>query len=189
MQNIGQNRKALNHVKYKMENNEFKKECVKNSTCYYFDDINKLEDFDIDNYFDDINKLEDFDTDNILIDEKSHENILIYDISYKTLIGPKSLRIIFDKIYGFIRIYDGTTYLVLSSSEIHDAIYSKIRYLVSLKSSITYVFSLYYAKIKVDFNHSLPIEKRLILHNVIILIKSILKKDRNHYCCNTFSEK
>ena len=28
--------------------------------------------------------LEDFDLDNILIDEKSHENILIYNISYKT---------------------------------------------------------------------------------------------------------
>ena len=39
-----------------------------NCTCYYIDDIIKLEDFDIDN---------------ILIDEKLHENILVYDISYK----------------------------------------------------------------------------------------------------------
>ena len=39
----------------------------------------------------------DFDLDNILIDEKSHENILIYDISYKTLIGSKPLQIRFDK--------------------------------------------------------------------------------------------
>ena len=31
-------------------------------------------------------KLEDFDLDNILIDEKPLTNILIYDISYKTLI-------------------------------------------------------------------------------------------------------
>ena len=35
--------------------------------CYYFDDIIKLEDLDIDN---------------ILKDEKLHESILIYDISY-----------------------------------------------------------------------------------------------------------
>ena len=41
-----------------MENNEFKKDHIKNHTCYYFNDIIKLEDFDIDN---------------ILIDEKSHE--------------------------------------------------------------------------------------------------------------------
>ena len=37
-------------------------------------------------YFDDIIKLEDFDLDNVSINEKSHKNILIYDISYKTLI-------------------------------------------------------------------------------------------------------
>ena len=31
-------------------------------------------------FFDDIIRLEDFDLDNILIDEKANENILIYDI-------------------------------------------------------------------------------------------------------------
>ena len=31
------------------------------------------------------------DLDNILIEEKSHKNILIYDIWYKTLIGSKPL--------------------------------------------------------------------------------------------------
>ena len=33
----------------KVENNEFQKVCVKNRTCFYFDDIIKLEDFDLDN--------------------------------------------------------------------------------------------------------------------------------------------
>ena len=60
-------------------------------------------------YFDDLIKFEDFDLDNILIDEKSHENILIYDISYKNLIDPKPLRIRFFKIGGIIRIYNGTS--------------------------------------------------------------------------------
>ena len=44
-------------------------------------------------------KLKDFDLDKTLIDEKSHENILIYDISYKTLMDAKPLRIRFDTIY------------------------------------------------------------------------------------------
>ena len=91
-------------------------------------------------YFDDKIKLEDFDLDNILIDEKSHKNILIYDISYKTLICPKRLRIRFNKIDGFIRIYDGTRYLTLFGSEKYDAIYDRIRYLISRKSGITYIF-------------------------------------------------
>ena len=30
-----------------MENDEFKKVCIKNCMCYYFHDIVKLEDFDI----------------------------------------------------------------------------------------------------------------------------------------------
>ena len=55
-------------TQYKMENNEFKKIRIKNLTCYYFDDIIKLEYFDLDN---------------ILMDEKLHQNILMYDISYK----------------------------------------------------------------------------------------------------------
>ena len=48
-----------------MKNTELKKVLIKNRSYYYFDDIIKLEDFDIDN---------------ILIDEKSHKNIFIYDI-------------------------------------------------------------------------------------------------------------
>ena len=55
-------------------------------------------------------KIEDFNLDNILIDEKSHKNILVYDISYKTLVGAKPLGIKFDKIDGFIRVYDGLDY-------------------------------------------------------------------------------
>ena len=38
-----------------MENNEFKNFRIKNRTCYYFDDIIKLEDFDFNDiliYFD-----------------------------------------------------------------------------------------------------------------------------------------
>ena len=55
-------------------------------------------------YFNDIIKLEDFDFDNILINQKLHQNILIYDISYESLIDPKPLRSRFDKIDAFIRI-------------------------------------------------------------------------------------
>ena len=50
-------------------------------------------------------------------------------------------------------------------------------------------FSDYYAKIKVDSHDSSPIEKRLSLHNVIILIKSVLNRDQNHYYYNIFLEK
>ena len=67
---------------------------------------------------------------------------MIYDISYKTLIGSKPLHIRFDEIDGFIRIYDGTRYLTMFGSEKYDATYDRIRYLISLKSGITYIFFL-----------------------------------------------
>ena len=78
------------------ENDEFKKICVKNCACYYFEDIIKIKNFDFDN---------------ILLEEKSYENILIYKISYKTLIGAKPLCILLDKVDEFIGVYDGTTIL------------------------------------------------------------------------------
>ena len=59
-------------------------------------------------------------------------------------------------------------------SEKYEAIYNRIRYLVSLKGGITYIFSQYFGKMKVDSYDSIPIGKRLTLNNVIIHIKSAL---------------
>ena len=72
-----------------MEGNDKLKEIDIRSGTYYFDNITKFEDLDLDN---------------ILIDAKSYENILVYNISYKNLIGDKPLRIRFDKVDGFIRV-------------------------------------------------------------------------------------
>ena len=60
--------------------NEFKKSNFKNRTCYYFDDIIKVENINVYNIF---------------LDEKSYENILIL---YKKFMDPKPLHIRFDKV-------------------------------------------------------------------------------------------
>ena len=73
------------------------------------------------NYFDGITKF--FYLDIILIEENSYANISVYDISCKTLFGIKSLRIRFNKLDRFIRVYYGIRYLVLFGPEIYDAIY------------------------------------------------------------------
>ena len=62
-------------------NGEFKKNDIKNCTCYNFDEKIKTEDFNFGN---------------ILIDEKLCKNILVYNISCKTLIDAKLLRIRLD---------------------------------------------------------------------------------------------
>ena len=53
----------------------------------------------------------------------------------------------------FVRVYYGP--------EKYDAIYNRIRYLVSQKSIITYIFSHNYARIRIDSYDSLPLEKTL----------------------------
>ena len=68
-------------------NDELKEIDIKNRTCYDFDDIIKSEDFNLGN---------------ILIDEESYENILVYNISYKTFIDAKPLCTRLDKIDGFM---------------------------------------------------------------------------------------
>ena len=64
--------------------------------------------------------------------------------------GAKSMRIRFDKIDGFITIYDGNRYLVLFGPERYNAIYDKISYLISEKDGITYNFNHNFARIKLD---------------------------------------
>ena len=101
--------------------------------------------------------------------------------------GEKPLCIRFDKANGFIKVCDGTRHLF--GPEKYDSIYNKIRYLISQKSSITYVISHNYTQVKVDSYGPLLLEKTLILYDVTILIKSVFIKDHNRYNYNIFLKK
>ena len=143
---------------------ELKEIDIKNSACYNFDNTMKVRDIDFSN---------------ILLDKKSNKtrkNILIYDISYKYFIDEKPLRIRFDKIDGFIKIYDGIRYLVLFGYERYDAMFNRNRYLISEKSGITESINHNFARIRIDSGYSFPTQKKLIFHNVIILIKPVVKR-------------
>ena len=60
-------------IKIMKSNNKLEKIDIKNPTSFYFDDITEIEDF---NFY------------NALINDRSNENVLVYDISY--LIGAKN---------------------------------------------------------------------------------------------------
>ena len=68
------------------------------------------------------------------------------------------------------KLDDGTRYLVLFGSEKYDYIYNRIRYLISVKTVMTYVIYHNYANIKVNLYEFLLLEKAMTFHNVIILI-------------------
>ena len=120
-------------------NEELKETDIKNRTGYYLDGKIKNKGFNLNH---------------ILIDKKSNEIILVYSISYKRF-NAKPLCITFDKIDGFIRVFDGNRYLLLFGCEKRDSIFNRIRYFISVKSGITSIISHNYAKIKVDSYNSL----------------------------------
>ena len=158
------NHKLINVFLITENNNELKEIDIKNHTCNHFVEIIKIEDFYL--YI-------------ILIDGKSYENILVYNISNKSLINSRSFRIRFAEIDVFIRAYDGTRCLVLFVSEKYDSVYNRTRHLINVKSDIPYIISHSYAKIKVDSYESLPLEKTKTFHDVITLINSVKNKDKN----------
>ena len=106
---------------------------------------NKLKETDINNhtfyYFDDIININNLNLNNILLNEKSYQNILIYNIWHKTPYGAKPLGIIYDKVDGFIRKCDGIKYLALPHSEIYVRIFDRIRFLFMLRINISSVSS------------------------------------------------
>ena len=141
---------------------ELKEIGIKNRARYYFDEI-----------------IRDFYTnfDNILLNEKLYENTSVYDIS----IGPKPLRIKFDEIDGFFRVRGGEfRHLVLFDYGFFDKICDKIKYLISEQSGITESINHNFGETNIDSKNSLPI---------VILIKSVVNKNKNEYYYNIFLEK
>ena len=145
--------------------NEFKGINVTSRACYYFD--NKINGSKI-NF------------NNILLNEKLYEIISVYNISYKTRASPEPLRIWLDKIDRFILALDGKMkHLILFDYRLFNKICDKIRYQnqnIKLKNGI-------------DSYNSLPIKIILTFHNVIIIIKPAVNKNKNEYYYNTFLEK
>ena len=106
-----------------------------------------------------------------------------------TFMGSKLSRIKFDKIDGFIKIYNRTRYLVLFGYWWYDKIFDNIEYLINQKSGITDSINHNFGRIRIDSHNSLPLEKILTFHNVIVLMKSFVNENKNHYYCNMFLEK
>ena len=73
----------------------------------------------------------------------------------------KLLSIRFDKLDGFIKIYDGTRYVVVFDPKRYDAIYNRIRYLVSKKSAVTYIINHNFTRIKIDSYNSLKCQCKI----------------------------
>ena len=92
--------------------------------------------------------------------------------------GAKPLRIRSYKVDRVIKIYDGTRYLELFGCIIHNAIYDRIIYLISENGDVKYIINHNFVRIRID-SSNLSIGKTLTFHNVTILIKSLVNKNKN----------
>ena len=87
------------------------------------------------------------------------------------------MRIRFNKIDGFIRGRGGEfRYLVLLYYGLFDKVCDTIKYL-DITDSTNHNFG----RIGIDLYNPLHIEKILTFHHVIILIKSVVNKNKNKY--------
>ena len=80
-------------------------------------------------------------------------------------------------------------HLVLFDNGLFDKICDNIKYLISEKRGIASSINHNFEEIRIDWFNYLPTEKILTFDNVIILIKSVVEKNKYNYYCNTFLEK
>ena len=79
--------------------------------------------------------------------------------------------------------------LLLFDYSYYDKICDKIKFLISEKSGITDSINHNLGRIRIDSYDSLPTEKILTFRNLIILIKSVINKNKNEYYSNIILEK
>ena len=79
---------------------------------------------------------------------KNHIKIFWLIMLYTKLYGANPLRIIVDKVDGYIRKNDSTKCLALfHSNQKYARIFDRVRYLIMLKSNISDIYSHKYTKI------------------------------------------
>ena len=109
-------------------------------------------------------------------------------LNTKPLYGAKRLRIIFNKIDGYIRTYDKARELASFQSQNSDGTFDGMRYFIRLKSNISSVYS-HNTKTKIDLDDDLPLAKTITMHNIVLLIKSAFNEYYNQYHYQVFLEK
>ena len=92
----------------------------------------------------------------VLLDKKIYKHNFIYNSSYKTFMDSKPLRIWFNKIAEFIKIYGGIRYLVLLFNNWYDEICDRSKYFINKKVVLQIVLIIIFVGIRTDSYNSLP---------------------------------
>ena len=150
---------------------EIKELNIKNRTYYYFNDIIDIKDFQS----------------NLLkIDKKQYKDIDIYYIGYITIknfgdcenihsVNPLYLIIYFAT--GYFKAKYGEKYLILDSTGKNDEIFSGIKQEIEkINGGRELIYEKDYAKIGVNTNDDVPLNKQLKFPTATVIIRCIFQK-------------
>ena len=156
---------------------------IKNQTCYFFNDMINIKDFD---------------PNLVKIGKKSYKNIGIYHIRYITIksisdceninsVNPLNLMI--GEVDGYIEENNGNKYLTFAFTDKNKKVlqkytklWDKIKYHIqTINSGKSGKYEKDYMKIKFNSNDDLPLNKTLKLHMLTIIVRSVFEEDGNYY--------
>ena len=149
---------------------------IKNQTYYFFDGI-----IDIKHFHSNLLK----------IDKKSYQDIYIYYIDYitikkfsdcKNIHSVNPLHLIFYSATGYFKEKNGEKYLIFDSTEKYEEVF------IGIKSEIKTIndgkklfYEKNYARIGVNTDNDLPLNKQLKFPMLTIIIRCVFEKDEKLY--------
>ena len=149
---------------------------IKNRTYYFFDDM-----IDIRNFHSNLLK----------IDKKSHEDINIYYIGYITIKkvsdcenihSMNPLYLLLHSVTGHFKEKNGEKYLIIDLTEKYEEVYSGIiSEIKTLNSGKELFYDKNYARIGINTNDDLPLNKPLKFPTLTIIIRCVLQKGEKLY--------
>ena len=154
---------------------EVKELNIKNRTYYFFDDM-----IDIRNFHPNLLK----------IDKKSFKDIDIYYTGYITIkkfgncenihsVNP--LYLIIHSATGYFKEKNGEKYLIIDSTEKYEEVFSGIRSEIkTLNGGKELFYEKNYARIGVNIDNDIPLNKPLKFQTLTIIIRCILQKVKNY---------
>ena len=154
---------------------------IKNQTCYFFDDMINIKNFD---------------PSSLKIDKKSYKSIDIYYIGYITvkdsdhvkINSVNSLYLIINEVDGCIEEINGNKYLALVSTDRNKEVLTNYSELWDeIKNSIEKInnksgeYGKDFVKIKFNPDDSLPLNKTVKLHNMTIIVRYVFEDNGKYY--------
>ena len=131
--------------------------------------------------------IKDFDTSLIKTDKKSYKNTGIYYIGYiaiksisdhENINSINPLYLIIGDVDRYIEENNGNKYLLEKCTKLWDEIKYHIQTINVDKSG---EYEKDYMKIKFNSDDYLPLNKTLMLHNLVIIVRSVFEQDGKYY--------